>query len=112
VVGNSEYQLNYSIFDAVSNICGEMHPWPENPTRLYDYMAMVFSKVAVTIARFGEKNLVLEWVAADVYKTCSEISNTQEERIAKQFPASYDRIYLSNIPYDFFSFSIFFFLNC
>jgi hypothetical protein len=76
-----------------------MYPAPENPTCIFDYISILYAKIAAVIAKFGEKNIMLEWVAGDVYKTCLEISNHLEERKAKGFAVSYDRIYLGEIPY-------------
>eukprot|EP00026_Physarum_polycephalum_P001837 Phypoly_transcript_01840.p1 GENE.Phypoly_transcript_01840~~Phypoly_transcript_01840.p1 ORF type:complete len:982 (+),score=166.31 Phypoly_transcript_01840:80-2947(+) len=98
VIGEEDFEFAFSPFDAVSNICGEMYPAPTNPTCLFDYISILYEKIAGAIAKFGEKNIILEWVAGDVYKTCLEISNSKDERLAKGFAISYDRIYLSNIP--------------
>jgi hypothetical protein len=41
----------------------------------------------------------LEWIVGDIFEICANIKDQEVERSTNGLPASYDRVYLSNIPY-------------
>lgn len=100
VIGEDEYEFTYNPLQTVYTIFDSMIAPPpvDVPVSSFDYSSPFFSRVAAALARFGNQ-MKLEWIAGDLYKTCSDIFHSAAERKEKDFPSTYDRMFLSNIPY-------------
>lgn len=101
-MGRKHYHFTLDPYKTMEVMFREM-PGMDDPISAYEYAKIFFTRVATAIARYGNK-FKLEWVAGDVYTSCLQISTSSEARIAKNFPVQYDRIYLSNIPYEIYLF--------
>jgi hypothetical protein len=77
--------------------CTKIGNDPENPEKLFDYLAPFFSHTAQAIRGLAGR-LVLEMIPGDVTRALGNIKKQDINDQPEHFPQLYDRIHLSNIP--------------
>ena len=100
--GDKNYVLEYLCFDPFDAV--KNHAFPrslfrggKNPTKLYDWFAPFFKKVATAIRQLRDR-MVIEVSCGELFDVLENIQYETPRRRENDLPLNYDRIHMSNVP--------------